>query len=353
MEKACVILGAGASHDVYNGGSPLKNKDFKPPLARHLFDMENHDAYWRVMERYPGARVLTQLLAPKSRQNEFSLEQELRTLASHSDLNVATHFKQIPPYLRDLLVAASYEYTHMPGCYFQLIYELLSQHPHQLLFLVLNYDNLLEQALAQFHPRQYKFESMEDYVREEHQGKVVKIHGSIDWFKLIGSPRRASWDDTVKENDVLKKPPDNEIYVRTIVRPVREIEIDQNLTYPLITAPLAGKGADDMVCPSRHLETARGFLKDCNKFLIIGTSGLDDDLLSFLRTAIGVVLKPACVHVVGENVQNASATLERFRDRVDAFRFVPSNRDVSVHGNGFRRYVAEGQLRDFARAKAT
>lgn len=353
MEKACIILGAGASHDVYNGGSPLINVDFKPPLARDLFDMEQHPTYWQVMQQYPRARVLTQLLSPKARKNEFSLEQELRTLANHSDPQVAAHFKQIPPYLRDLLLKASYEYTHMPGCHFQILYELLSEQPHQLLFLVLNYDNLLEKALVQFHPGQYKFESIDDYIRAERQAKVVKIHGSIDWFKLIGSPHRASWDDTVQATDVLKKPPDNEIYIRTDLNLVRGINIDQNMVYPLITAPLAGKGVDEMVCPTRHIEVARDFLKDCKKFLIVGTSGLDEDLLSFLNSAVRNAVNWGRIHVVGGTEQDAKTTFERFQAGVTAFRGVPAKPGLNAHGIGLRPYVSEGQLQIFSRTKAT
>ena len=37
--KICVILGAGASHDVRSAGSPVLNPGLQPPLARDLFDL--------------------------------------------------------------------------------------------------------------------------------------------------------------------------------------------------------------------------------------------------------------------------------------------------------------------------
>src|SRR4051794_9465926 len=38
MEKITVILGAGASYDVHNGTVPLGDRNWKPPLARELFE---------------------------------------------------------------------------------------------------------------------------------------------------------------------------------------------------------------------------------------------------------------------------------------------------------------------------
>jgi hypothetical protein len=62
--KACVILGAGASHDVKGEASPYIESGFRPPLAKELFDIENHPVYWEIIDKYPGAKVLAQSLAP-------------------------------------------------------------------------------------------------------------------------------------------------------------------------------------------------------------------------------------------------------------------------------------------------
>lgn len=40
--KACVILGAGASHDVWNPGSPPADESYRPPLAIDLFNIGGH-----------------------------------------------------------------------------------------------------------------------------------------------------------------------------------------------------------------------------------------------------------------------------------------------------------------------
>ena len=66
LPKVCVVLGAGASNDVWNGSAPILNQGFRPPLARDLFDIDNHRDYWDLLHHYPGARWLTGVLAPQT-----------------------------------------------------------------------------------------------------------------------------------------------------------------------------------------------------------------------------------------------------------------------------------------------
>ncbi|GAJ08050.1 unnamed protein product, partial [marine sediment metagenome] len=153
LSKACVVLGAGASYDVAGEGSPLINANFRPPLARDLFDINGHPDYWYVMQSYNGAAVLSQELAPLILSGEISIERELRRYAEHKDERIRQNFKHIPAYLRDLLFRASTEYTHVPSSYMRLIIKLLADYPHDVLFITLNYDNLLESALERFDSR--------------------------------------------------------------------------------------------------------------------------------------------------------------------------------------------------------
>lgn len=117
VEKACVILGAGASYDVRGEGSPVINDDFRPPLAIDLFDIDRHPAYWQVMQHYNGAKFLGQRLAQKSLAGAIDIENELKTYAEHKNKVIREHFKHIPAYLRDLLYLASTQYTHEPSSY--------------------------------------------------------------------------------------------------------------------------------------------------------------------------------------------------------------------------------------------
>lgn len=347
MNKICVILGAGASHDVYNGSSPIINPAFKPPLARDLFNIENNKEYWQILQYYPGAQVITDLLAPLTAKDEFSVEQELRRYSNHTDVRLQENFKFVPPYLRDLIYRASNEYTSSQGCYTQLVSELLSENPHEALFLVLNYDNLLEKAITRY-DRSLTFQPISDYVKEGRQAKVVKLHGSINWFTTFSTHRSNGWEDLVRELDTTRKRDEGDIHVLEGIPTVKDSGIDSQWLYPLITAPLAGKGLTDAVCPESHLDAARDFLKDCKKFLIIGTSGLDEDLMTFLESSIApnVDFNPA-IQVVDADPTLAENTLRRFEIGVRAFNMVIHSRESRI-GGGFRSYLSSDEFHSFA-----
>lgn len=345
LPKACVILGAGASTDVHNGSAPiLRQGNYKPPLARDLFDIERHPEYFQVLQHYRGAQSLAAVLSPLSHSSEFDLEKRLRELAEHTDERVRQQFKHVPAYLRDLLWWASFEYTPTPGTYRQLVQTLLADVPHHVLFLVLNYDTLLEQALSMFDP-QMKFDSMESYVRKGQQAKVVKLHGSINWFKLIG--KNGSWEELVKSQDVLKRTPDDEVHVSGIEGPLTGVLIEGNRPYPVLTAPLAGKSDNDTVCPRTHIETAKEFLKDCRKFLIIGTSGFDEDLMSLLDSSVKVSEPP--IHPAIHVVDVSDKPWQRFSTRVRAFNRWTLVSGSATYGIGFRNYVSSNHLQNFVK----
>ena len=64
------------------------------------------------------------------------------------------------------------------------------------------------------------------------------------------------------------------------------------------------------MCPKSHLIAAQQFMSRCSKFLIIGTSGLDEDLRAILDNAVPPDSSPF-VHVVnrGEADANDSVSL--------------------------------------------
>ena len=328
LPKVCVVLGAGASHDVRGPGSLVVTPGLRPPLACDLFNFEKHGAFRPILAEYDGAWVLAQGLASRSLEADFDLEKELSRIAKHPRDQMRKHYKHIPPYLRDLLLMCSYQYTSYPSSYIQLVQALLDEVPSDVLFLVLNYDDLLEQALYQFTSGTTRFESLDDYIRPDRHHQVIKLHGSINWFKPIGSGS-APWKAHVAANaDLFSKCPDNEIHVTTQdgkSDPYKtyDVQIGGQRGYPLLTAPLAGKGVSAMVCPESHLASAKEFLKDCSRFLIIGSSGRDDDLLELLNESI--TTRSTWVQWVGGSEDREPMRL--FQTGVQAFRSVKSPGD--------------------------
>ena len=211
--KVCVILGAGASFDVRNIGTPAIAQNMRPPLANGLFNMEENPHYFSsIMNVYPRARVLTQIIAPRAAAGTETIETELARLARHEDAQTSQDFKQIPPYLRDLLYRVSKGYTELPGHYVQLAHLLLKDHGCEVLFLVMNYDDLLEQALTHLYP-EFKFEKMSDYVDDGRPFKVVKLHGSINWFASLSANQADDWYSLVAEHDIFATIPEEDILI--------------------------------------------------------------------------------------------------------------------------------------------
>ena len=341
QRKVCVILGAGASWDVRNEGSQIRTEGLRPPFARELFHLEGRGNFRPIIAEYEGAVTLAQGLASKSTGPNFDLEKELRRIAEHPSGLMREHYKHVPPYLRDLLMKCSYQYTAYPSCYIRLVEILLAEVPSDVLFLVLNYDDLLEQALYRFSTQAIRFESMDDYMRAERPVKVVKLHGSINWFKLI-VPANVDWKTLVKNSDVLAKPEDGNIYVaasrgKSDTHMTFQIEIERQRAYPILTAPLAGKGATAAVCPAAHLKTAREFLSVCDRFLIIGCSGIDDDLFALMSESVRADLPQ--VQVVSGSRSESEKVFQKFASKG---AFGPGSQHASrrLFDGGFQSFVA-------------
>lgn len=95
--------------------------------------------------------------------------------------------------------------------------------------------------------------------------------------------------------------------------------------------------------PCHSHSGCKGFLRDCRKFLIIGTSGLDDDLLMLLDDLVPTD-KQSFLHLVDMG-EGATKTLERFNKGVRAF--VRPYQVQSLFDMGFQKYLATRQISEF------
>ena len=343
--KVCVILGAGASYDVRSDASPVITPKLRPPLAESLFDAGNPE-FWRVLQRYSGASFLAQNLITDL-ANGTGLEDALGHYAEHPSEQLRQRFKHIPPYLRDLLWQCSENYTKIPSGYVRLVTQLLAEHPHEVMFIVMNYDNFLEKALTLF-DGSYTFDRLPYYIAQHRSAKIVKLHGSIDWFRPM--PREdLTWDQCVERLNIEQPYPDIKVidlgpHTRDILGPESSWGLDRApYVYPVLTAPLAGKGLAAAVCPGTHQSFAREFLATCEKVLVVGTSGADDDLLDLLDSSMNVE-STKLIHFVGHGA-GANAALTDFQKGVGVFRDFPR---VNQFKGGFQEYVNGPDFKAFA-----
>jgi hypothetical protein len=132
-----------------------------------------------VLARYPGVCALAAELGELAQLSSMSVEAKLREYAEHHDPGIGAHFKEVPPYLRDLLngVVGNYTSGRNPGTLPRLVMSLLRSNL-ELAFIDLNYDDYVEMALEGFDPKMV-FRAIDDYAGSGRQAIVVKAHGSV------------------------------------------------------------------------------------------------------------------------------------------------------------------------------
>ena len=339
--KVCVILGAGASADASNEGGPPANPTWKPPLASELFGRRM--VFQSGAARpYPGVRALASELGELG---PLPLEAKLLEFARDPRDLVRRYFRQVPLYLRDLLLSVTTNYTggENPGNHVRLCLNLLKE--HQTAFLDLNYDDYLEKALPVCGDG-LEIRNLSDYVELERVAIVGKVHGSIHWGTPVGPADAPSAHlEAYYAFDPLGPCPE------LIFAPSRDSTFgwrDRNgrLLYPVLTAPLAGKDHTALVCPKGHLDALKTFLEGCTHYVVIGTSGLDDDLLGFLRQYVHSV---ELVHYVNKGETATESCKTNFEKAAPAFR--NARRSIAFDG-GFRLYLGSQHFRDFLQDSA-
>jgi hypothetical protein len=297
--------------------------------------------------------VLATELAQLSRVSAeaFNLEARLRQYAEHDDPRIRGFFKEVPPYLRDLINGVVNHHTFWwrrelrfeapnPTSHALLVMRLLTR-GFRVGFIVLNYDDYLELALEQFDPA-LAIKTLDDYVASGRQALVFKVHGSVDWGQPMG-PDDGRWSHHLAAFELPTRPERMVLNRSRKATKMWSTESDRGRSeylYPVLTAPLAGKGQADLVCPASHLEALGAFLKDCRHYIVIGTSGLDGDVLAFLAECSKDI---ESVHYVSDNATNADIVAGRFNDACG--KFGGANR--TAYGEGFANYLTSPEFGGF------
>lgn len=334
MSHVLVVIGAGASLDCANE-SNITDNNLKPPTVNMMFRTSYSGEFQKILSVYPGADALVPDLAEKSLKSTESIEEALQELSDHQDTRIQRHFRDIPLYLCSLFTKVSRGYVRIPGGYVRLVKRLMADEPpHQVAFLSLNYDDLLEQGLRIL-DNTINFDDIESYIAEDRQAVVIKPHGSINWFiETRKSPTTDFANEEVSDDiDIPMRP----WIIKIEEHP--EVPISKDV-YPALSAPMAQKSGDGIVCPQSHINKLVECCKECEKALFIGTSGLDSHILEL----IGTNLPPMrMLHVVA--MEDGDDVAKRITSKVRTVK--PTS--VEVFKDGFRSYLSSEGFERFAR----
>ena len=342
MGNVCILVGAGASHDVWVMG-PKEDK-FQPPLTQQLFARR----FSAVLQEYAGALMLAQELGPLADRGALDLASKLLECAKHQDEEIRKAFRRIPPYLRDLFVSTR-RYCQGTGSYAVLLKKVLADHQHRALLMSLNYDDFLDRALWQIRPTYTPTWDLSGYAELSRSALLVKLHGSVDWFVPLGPAE--SWDEAVDAYDL--QDPAGPPYKHSNYPGIRQqaaLKFDASGSsrqwsrmwpYPVMTAPLAAKDASSFVCPSSHVDAAREFLAKADKVLIVGYSGLDAHVLNLLEESLPN--EPVPAQLVGWN--DASVAAGRFIHSVPKLGRLSDS--AAIRTEGFSSYVLSNEVDKF------
>lgn len=333
-----VILGAGASYSINIDPRSTDNQGYRSPLAQQIF--KDSREFRQILHKYEQAEILSSDIERRIRQNKLGvgLEQILRDLEEElkrgNDTHKVRQFLQIPLYIQELFGVISSNFTQRPDEYNILVNEVLSK-VGKVLFLVLNYDNLLEIPLSKISHTEFSTE--EDYIKHE-PWMLAKIHGSINWSKEFIDVKHADPSDNeyfrLLATSKLPLPLSDKFSIWNM-RSYAVKYADRIPLYPAITVPVDGKY--DVNCPHLHIQKAKEFLSDCHNYLIIGTSGKDQDLLDMLKTNA----KGGKVLVVGTSEENTNMIRENFVLAIPQFQ---SNIGTFYHQRGFSEFVDSGTI---------
>ena len=318
----------------------------RPPLASGLFDGRN-ELHAELLARYPGAATLAQRIAGIK---DIELEQVLRRYAESSNTQMREQYKEVPPYLRDLLARASWSYVRFPGAYSAFLVQAAGETDHEIVAISLNYDRLLERALTFYDSRTYEFSRLEHYCSPNRQVRVVKPHGSVDWIQPLHAAN--DWRDSVRAHDLSQPIDYSTVVVYGNPQPTSEITRESAHWYPVLTAPLSGKDSSHLVCPPEHTSHLRDFLPTTDKALFIGTSGYDTDVLDILRESLPASWD-GLVQYVGVRPDGTMREMKAIVSRIEAAVPQLANRSAqqqvpsSTYGDGFEAYTRSEDLKQF------
>jgi len=330
-----VILGAGASFDCTQERITDFSQDYWPPLVNELFAFRL--SFNKILRKYPRAEALSEEIRTKLEAG-VSLEALLRQLASEDNFAIKKQYWEIPLYLQELLGEVSEHFVRFGGTKYDTLVRAIARSTFQeVLFLTVNYDLFLDDALKLMHG--VTFSTLDSYCPKDSGWSLIKLHGSVNWGKKLLTPH-----NPIPNSVELLNTLDGEIELDQKIQILSGHHdesrfIGSDFFYPSLAVPIEGK--DEFACPEEHIQKAKSFLKFCSNFIIIGFSALDEHVLKQLE-AVQYVRK---LMVVNGSEASALEAIRRIASK--NMKFSHENYPDCLYAGGFRDFMTSGELDRF------
>ena len=294
-----VIIGAGASYDsiIPNENSPhLYRKIWRPPMGRDLFSF--HKEFDEILIKYPGAESLRSEV-----QNSQDIEETFQKKYDYSLKKNGAEFLfqiiNVQFYLQDLFFNISKEYNGFGISNYDLLIteanEYYKRTNNEVIFINFNYDTLLERSIERICKNNISGPS--DYIK--YGLKVIKPHGSCNWFRRVRLINEQNWASIKKKgysnyfnelqyetlSQILSSSLEPHITIEN--KPLYDIESDTTrdlLLLPEIVIPLKTK--DGFALPGLHVQYLEKSLESIDEILIIGWKANEEHFLKLLKEKI-------------------------------------------------------------------
>jgi hypothetical protein len=314
---------------------------YRPPLVTGLF--EARPAFTPILREYPLAQSAAADIRPAIAGGSVVLEAYLRDQLRDSEHeHDRKRYWAIPLYLQHLFWQIAQwpgGFTGHPDNYDRLVSAALRA--DEVIFITLNYDDLLDRRLFIYDP----LRSMESYISDVRNWSLIKLHGSVDWGRRVdgvdvleNDPFLANTFASLGELIDLSKG----IVLRqhADLRGKRLDESGVSAYYPALSAPLGEK--DELVCPPNHLAHLTERLGDWDSpdVLVVGYSGLDEEVLNMLREPA----RPIRSLVVVNGTEGAGAAAARQIKAAVSVLSPPEGDGVTCVDSGFDKFVRSGNL---------
>lgn len=284
-----VVFGAGASYDSIDvkppgSGNPgwVIDEEFRPPLAKHLFGFRG--LFADAMANFPKLQPIVPILRHAGTKNVETILRELQEEAN-----------AYPERLRQLMAVRYYLHFVIWECerrwksvakqvtnYKSLLDQINRwRKPDETVCLVtFNYDTLLEHAMSVVGPT---IAELKDYVVGKSNFKVFKLHGSVNWARLVQWPPPSAganaWQIAQSHIDQAADLNITDQFVQINEHPCGSWEGKHGLV-PAIAIPVEKKSSFE--CPQWQLDGLEKLLPTVDKLVLIGWRATEDHFLELL-----------------------------------------------------------------------